>query len=104
MKYVASHVLERCRRVDVAFDGYHENSIKGGTRVKRKHGEGKGIKRNADSREQKLNKWRRFFILDENKNSLESFLLTTLSPLFCENPRKELKLGGGLRDPMKVFY
>ena len=72
MKYVASHVLERCRRVDVVFDGYHEKSIKDGTRVKRKHGKGKGIERNADSREQKLNKWGRFIILAPVVQTMDS--------------------------------
>ena len=38
----------------VVFDRYQENSIKAGTRAKRKHGKDKGIKRNVDSREQRL--------------------------------------------------
>lgn len=67
LKYVVSHFSESCRRVDVIFGCYRENSIKGGTRTNRKHGKDKGIKRSVDSRGQKIGEWDRFVILDENK-------------------------------------
>lgn len=47
--------------------------IKGGTRTNRKHGKDKGIKRNVVSREQKIGKWDRFIILDENNERLATF-------------------------------
>ena len=103
LKYVASHFSERCSRVDVVFDRYLENSIKGGTRAKRKSGKDKGIKRNVDSRQQKIGNWDRFIILGENKASLVNFLCTEISQMYRGHPRKELVLSGGFNDPMKVW-
>jgi hypothetical protein len=76
--YVLSHFSDKCTRVDIVFDRYFDNSIKGGTRAKRKGGKGKGIKRKVESRDQKIGTWDRFVSLDENKASLAHFLCTQL--------------------------
>ena len=70
--------------------------------TKRKLGKDKGIKRNVDSRVQKICNWDSFIILDENKETLANFLCTTLSQTYQGNPRKELVLSGGFSHPMKV--
>ena len=49
--FVVSHFLNKCTRVDVVFDRYLPNSIKGVTRAKRKRGKSKGIRRDVESRE-----------------------------------------------------
>lgn len=66
LKYAVSHFSDRCSRFDVVFDRYLENSIKGGTRAKRKSRKEKGTKRNVDCTEQKIGNWDRFIIMDDN--------------------------------------
>lgn len=57
--YITSHFSENCTRVDVVFDRYLPNSIKAGTRKKRKGGKGEGIRRNVESQEQRIGDWGR---------------------------------------------
>lgn len=97
LKYVVSHFSNRCSRIDVVFDRYLENSIKGGTRAKCKSGKEEGIKRNVEFREQNIGNWDRFIIMDEN------FLCTELSQTYHGNARNELVLSGGFVDPTKVW-
>ena len=56
--FVVSHFLtDKCTQVDVVFDRYLPNSIKGVTRAKRKRGKSKGIRRDVESREQRIGNW-----------------------------------------------
>ena len=71
--YVTSHFSENCTRVDVVFDRYLPNSIKAGTRRKRKGGKSKFIRRNVESQEQRIGDWGRFIVLEDNKASLAHF-------------------------------
>ena len=52
--FVVSHFSDKCTRVDVVFDRYLPNSIKGVTRAKRKTGKSKGIRRGVKSKEQRI--------------------------------------------------
>ena len=52
--YVLSHFSDKCTRVDIVFDRYLDNSIKGGTRTKRKGVKGKGIRRRLKAVTRKL--------------------------------------------------
>ena len=61
------------------FDRYVKNSIKGGTRDKRKEKSSTGIRRNVDNRDQRIGNWERLIILEENKASLTHFLSTEIS-------------------------
>ena len=73
--YVTSHFSENCSRVDIVFDRYLPNSIKGGTRRKRKGGKRKGIRRNVESQEQRIGDWSRFIVLEDNKANLAHFFV-----------------------------
>ena len=79
--YVTSHFSENCTRVDVVFDRYLPNSIKAGTRRKRKGGKSKFIRSNVESQEQRIGDWGRFIVLEDNKASLAHFFV-------CENGKK----------------
>ena len=61
------------------FDGCVRNSIKGGTRDKRKEKKSTGIRRNVDNRDQRIGNWERFIIPEDNKASLAHFLSTEIS-------------------------
>ena len=74
-------VSDKYIRVDIVFDRYLDNSIKGGTRAKRKGIESKGVKRKVESRDQKVGDSDRFVTVDENKVSLAHFLCTQLSEI-----------------------
>ena len=76
LRQVTSHLSDSCTRVDVLFDRYVKNSIKGGTRDKRKEKKSRGIRRNVDNRDQRIGNWERFIILEDNKASLAHFLST----------------------------
>ena len=62
LRHVTSHFSESCTRVDVLFDRYVKNSIKGGTRDKRKEKKSTGIRCNVDSRDQRIGNWERCII------------------------------------------
>jgi hypothetical protein len=85
-KSVNTHFSETCTRVDIVFDQYLDNSIKGGTRSKRLDGKGKGIRTNVDNRDQKIGKWERFITLGQNKASLANFLCIQLASSHCDVP------------------
>ena len=101
--YVTSNFSEKCTRVDVVFDRYLPNSIKGGTRRKRKGGKSKGIRRTVESREQRIGDWGRFIVLEENKASLAHFLSTEMPQSHIGHPCRELVVSGGFSDILKVW-
>lgn len=101
--YVTSHFSDKWTRVDVVFDRYLPNSIKGGTRAKRKGGESRGIRRNVESRDQRIGNWERFTVKEDNKPSLAHFLSTEISRSYNAHHRRELVLSGGFSDILKVW-
>ena len=102
-KWCDSSSCDKCTRVDIGFDWYSDNSIKGGTRTKRKGVKGKGIRRKIESRDQKIGNWDRFVTLDENKASLAHFLCTKLSENCKLLPGQGLVVSGGFNDPKKTW-
>ena len=50
-------------RKSKVFDRYLPNSIKGVTRAKRKRGKSKGIRRDVESREQRIGNWDRCIVV-----------------------------------------
>ena len=103
LKYIFSHFSSSCTRVGVVFDRYLDNSIKGGTRTKRKGGKQKGIRKNVESKEQKIGKWERFIAVDKNKASLTNFLSTEISRTYHPQPGRGLVLSGGFLDILEVW-
>ena len=101
--YITSHFSDKCTRVDVVFYRYVPNSIKGGTRSKRKGGKSKGIRRSVESRCQRIGDWDRFIVLEDNKASLAHFLSTDMSQGHNAHPRRELVVSGGFIDILKVI-
>ena len=93
---------DSCTRVDVLFDRYVKNSIKGGTRDKPKEKKSTGIRRNADNRDQRIGNWERFIILEDNKASLAHFLSTEISESYSAPPGRELVINGGFKETLKV--
>ena len=85
------------------FDRYVKNSIKGGTRDKRKEKKNTGIRRNVDNRDQRIGNWERFIILEDNKASLAHFLSTEISESYSAPPGRELVINGGFKDTLKVW-
>ncbi|KAK2554918.1 hypothetical protein P5673_023601 [Acropora cervicornis] len=101
--FVVSHFSDKCTRVDVVFDRYLPNSIKGVTRAKRKTGKSKGIRRDVASREQRIGNWDRFIVVEENKANLAHFLSTEISQRYGTHPGRELVVSGGFREILKVW-
>ena len=101
--YVTSHFSDKCTRVDVVFDRYLPHSIKGETRAKCKGGESRGIRRNVESRDQRIGYKERFIVVEDNKASLTHFLSTEISRSCNAHPRRELVLIGGFSDILKVW-
>ena len=97
LRDVTSHFSDSCTRVDVLFDRYVKNSIKGGTRDKRKEKKSRGIRRNVDNRDQRIGNWERFIILEDNKASLAHFLSTEISESYSAPPGRELVINGGFK-------
>ena len=94
LRHVTYHFSDSCTRVDVLFDRYVKNSIKGGTRDKRKEKKSTGIRRNVDNRDQRIGNWERFIILEDNKASLAHFLSTEISESYSAPPGRELVING----------
>ena len=86
--------MNYCSRVDVVFDRYYEQSIKGGTRQTRS-GKSRPIRRIIDNKSIKLpENWHNCITLDDNKVNLAEFLCQEL----VKNPPdggKEVFVGGG---------
>ena len=101
--FVVSAFSNKCTRVDVVFDRYLPNSIKGVTRAKRKTGKSTGIRRDVESREQRIGNWDRFTVVEENKASLAHFLSTEMSQRYGTHPGCELVISGGFREILKVW-
>ena len=68
------------------FDRYVKNSIKGGTRGKRKDKKSTGIRCNVDKRDERIGNWERFIILEDNKASLAHFFSTEISESYSAPP------------------
>ena len=101
--HVTSHFSDKCTRVYAVFDRYLPNSIKGGTRSKRKGGKSTGIKRNVESRDHRIGDWDRFIVLEDNKASLAHFLSSEMSQSYNAHSRREIVLSGGFSDILKVW-
>ena len=65
--------LELVNRIDVVWDVYIADSLKGAAREKR----GKGIRRRVESRNSIPRNWQMFLRNDENKTELFEFLVST---------------------------
>ena len=103
LRHVTSHFSDSCTRVDVLFDRYVKNSIKGGTRDKRKEKKSTGIRCNVDSRDQRIGNWERCIIIEDKKASLAHFLSTEISENYSAPPGRELVISGGFKKPLKVW-
>ena len=102
-KFVTSHFTERCTRVDLVFDQYTPNSIKGSTRMKRKGGKKKGIRKEVESRDQRIGNWDKFITTEENKRSLTNFVSTEISESYERHPRRELVVGHLLEKIFRAY-
>ena len=103
LRHVTSHFSDSCTRVDVPFDRYVKNLIKGGTRDKRKEKKSTGIRCNVDSRDQRIGNWERCIIIEDRKASLAHFLSTEISKNYSAPPGRELVISGGFKDTLKVW-
>jgi hypothetical protein len=74
------HCGQRHGRIEVVFDVYYENSLKGETR--RKRGIGGRRKLTANSRPPKA--WNTFLRCDKNKTELFGFLADKIAGMICE--------------------
>ena len=101
--FVVFHFSGKCARVGKVFDRYLPNSIKGVTRAKRKRGKSKGIRRDVESREQRIGNWDRFIVVYENKAILAHFLSTEMSQRYGVHPGLELVVSGGFREILNVW-
>lgn len=103
-RFAVSHYSERCTRVDIVFDRYPEHSIKQTTRDKRKDSKARGVRRNVESRDQKIGSWEKFIVLEENKASLVNFLSEDISKRYqSHDSNRELILSGGFHNPLQVW-
>ena len=75
----------------------------GSYRAKRKKGKSKGIRRDVESREQRIGNWDRFTVVEENKASLAHFLSTEMSQRYGTHPQRELVVSGGFREILNVW-
>ena len=87
----------------MVFERYLTNSIKRVTRAKRKRGKSKVIRRDAESREQRIGNWDRFIVVQENKASLAHFLSTEMSHRYGTHPGGEWMVSGGFREILNVW-
>lgn len=101
--FVTSHFSEKCTRVDLVFDQYIPNSIKESARLKRKGGKTKGIRKDVESREQRIGSWDKFIVVEENKGSLAHFLSTEISERYEPHPPRELVVSGGFNAILRVW-
>ena len=86
------------------FDIYVKNSIKGGTRDKRKEKKSIGIRHNVDNRDGRIGNWERFIIIEDNKASLAHILTTEISAeSYSAPPGRELVINGGFKDTLKLW-
>ena len=101
--FVVSHYSDKCTRADVVFDRYLPNSIKGVTRAKRKRGKRKGIRRDVESREQRIGISDRFIVVEENKARFALSLSTEMSQRYGTHPGREMVISGGFREILNVW-
>lgn len=102
-RYVIFYFSDSCIRVDVLFDRYVKNAIKGGIRDKRKEKKSIGIRRNVDNRDQGIGNWERVIILEDNKVSLVYFFSIEISESYSAFFGRELVINGGFKDILKVW-
>jgi hypothetical protein len=88
------------QRIDVVFDRYRDESIKGATRTRRSKS-ARAIRRSIENRDVPLPvNWRSFLSLDENKADLANFLSEQLC---LQAPTdKEVIVAGGFQDEREV--
>lgn len=103
LRHVTSHFSDSCTRVDVLFDRYVKNSIKGGTRDKRKVKKSKGIRRNVDNRDQGIGNWENFISLEDKEASLAHFHSTEILESYSAPPGRDLVINGAFKDTVKVW-
>ena len=96
---VVWQVSDKCTRVDVVLDLYLPNSVKEGTRSKRKGWMSRGIKRNVESRQHKVGNWDKAIFLENNKASLAHFFsYMQMSQSYNARPCREQVVSGGFSD------
>jgi hypothetical protein len=83
MPYIYSH-LSSCNRVDVVWDRYEPDSIKGLARAKR----GSGVRQQVNSSAPVPRNWHEFLRCDDNKTALFSFIAEAM----CSKPLANGKL------------
>ena len=96
--FVVSHFSDECIRVHVVLDRYLPNFIKGVTKAMWKRRKSKGIRRDVESKKQRIGNWDRFIVVEENKASLAHFLSTEMSQRYGTHPGGELVVSGGFRE------
>ena len=87
----------------MVFDRYLPNSIKGVTRAKQKTGKSKGIRRDVESKEQRIGNRDRFIVVQENTASLAHFLSTEMSQRYGRHPGRELVVSGRFIEILNVW-
>lgn len=60
------------------------------------------MRRDVESREQRIGSRDRFIIIEENKASLAHFLSTEMSQHYRTHPRRQLVVSGGSKEILKV--
>ena len=66
--------------------------------MKRKGGKKKGIRKEVESRDQRIGNWDKFITTEENKRSLTNFVSTEISESYERHPRRELVVSGGFKE------
>ncbi|CAH3114284.1 unnamed protein product, partial [Pocillopora meandrina] len=64
----------------------------------RKGGKKKGIRKEVESRDQRIGNWDKFITTEENKRSLTNFVSTEISESYERHPRRELVVSGGFKE------
>ena len=99
---VTSNFSNHCTRIDIVFDTYDQESIKGLTRNRRAAGN-RTIRRIITNRESKLpGNWKAFIDLGENKADLTNFLSNELCDLILRDDQ-ELVVAGGFLDRLTTI-
>ena len=81
--YISSQ-LRSVSRVDLVWDTYKDNSLKGTARAKR----GKGVRRRVVGKAAIPGNWQNVLRVDSNKTELFGFLSNVLFQVFCEEDKE----------------
>ncbi|KAJ8351860.1 hypothetical protein SKAU_G00233360 [Synaphobranchus kaupii] len=87
--YISSQ-LRSVSRVDLIWDTYKDDSLKGTARAKR----GKGVRRRVVGKAAIPGNWHNFLWVDSNKTELFSFLSMVLLQSFCEGDKEAVLTDG----------